>query len=98
MSTVQPVRHDVKCHEISCNEGVGGGLVMQEGELHCHAFPKEKKSLNLGGAGCSISSRNLQLVPREPSQMCVAMSRRTVLPLSLLLLFVTFSRQHNKVY
>lgn len=61
--------------------GCGWRQVMQEGEFHCHAFPKEKKSLNLGGASCSISSRNLQLVPREPSQMCVALSRRTVLPL-----------------
>lgn len=51
--------------------GCGWRQVMQEGEFHCHAFPKEKKSLNLGGASCSISSRNLQLVPREPSQMCV---------------------------
>lgn len=61
--------------------GCGWRQVMQEGEFHCHAFPKEKKSLNLGGASCSISSRNLQLVPRQPSQMCVALSRRTVLPL-----------------
>ena len=68
MSTVQPVRHDVWRHEISCNEGCGWRQVMQEGEFHCHAFSKEKKSLNLGGASCSISSRNVQLVSREPSQ------------------------------
>lgn len=67
MSTVQPVHHDVRRHETSCNEGVGGGRWCKRGEFHCHAFPKEKKSLNLGGASCSISSRNLQLVPGESS-------------------------------
>lgn len=61
--------------------GCGWRQVMQEGQFHCHAFLEEKKSPNLGGAGFSISSRNLQLVSREPSQMCVAVSRRTVLPL-----------------
>lgn len=64
--------------------GCGWRQVMQEGEFYCHAFSKQKRSLNLGRASCSISSRNLQLVSREPSQMCVTLSWRTVLPLSSL--------------
>lgn len=68
----------------------GWRQVMQEGEFHCHAFPKEKKSLNLGGASCSISSRNLQLVPREPSHMCVALFQRAVFLLSFFSLIYIF--------
>lgn len=80
---------------------------MQEGEFHCHVFPKERGACKFVGAADSISSRNPQLVPRESSpQMCavVSTSQRTTLPLFTLSssqpsppLFVTFSRQHNKV-
>ncbi len=51
--------------------GVGWGQVMQEGEFHCHVFPKERGACKFVGAAYSISSRNPQLVPRESSpQMC----------------------------
>lgn len=88
----------------------GWGQVMQDGEFHCHVFPKERGACKFVGAAYSISSRNPQLVPGEssPQMCCVLLSLRPrelpfLCSFSLFLsrlsppLFVTFSWQHNKV-
>ena len=56
----------------------GWGQVMQDGEFHCHVFPKERGACKFVGAAYSISSRNPQLVPGEssPQMCCVLLSLR----------------------
>lgn len=84
----------------------GWGQVMQEREFHCDVFPKERRPCKFAETAYSITSRNPQLVPRESSpQMCCVLLSPHLRELPFLCslsqlsppLFVTFSRQHNKV-